>query len=568
MRSGRRVVGAVLLIDAMALALFFAGAVAGYSANVVIPALALRWETAGALLEFFRWMPMLQFLAIAVALGTAEGRGDELVAAAILPAAILSALLAAAAITAEPGLDAAKAAALRSSGLFNAALADTRQALDAGEFAQAEAAAARARAISPSDRRLTELGAVLSAALAKAPAEKPTPAAAPLSSDASGAKAYYLKALTLSDQGRDFEANWYAQAAARMDPTYLDAKRLAAATWERLAAKSVDRSDAARAAFYGRKLDGYGRLVSGDPIGAYRIFSELAVAHGGDPDVRRYLAESLAAVKKSAFFTGEVDAAFAGTVLGPVFLRIPTKDGGLRFLAAREAAWGDNALFFHEVEVLRTEAPSRGGAETSHVYAAYGKLSQDMLFLTCVDERHPSIVYAPRWMTGPVDGISSALDLPLSPDAAYRLIASRLAPESLSLPTAWRAAAEDAAYGIDSRPLIAALLERSAIPFAVFTAAALGIFAGVRFRRRKHRSAHEPARSFTRGHYLLVPFMAAALIPVLVLTERIDLLISTWSARVVPGLGALGLASGLRALVLFLAVLLLAGAGIEPKSKV
>ncbi|HUW40031.1 MAG TPA: hypothetical protein VMV90_03405 [Rectinemataceae bacterium] len=560
----------MLLIDAMALAFFFSGAVAGYSANIVIPALALKWETTGALLEFFRWMPMLQFLAIAVALGTVEGRGDELVASAILPAAVLSAMLAAAAITAVPGLEGAKAAALRSSGLFNAALADTRQALDAGELAKAEASAARARAISPSDRRLVELGGVLSAALARAPAEKPPPAAppAPPNAIASGAKAYYLAALKLFDKGRYFEANWYAQTAARIDPTYIDAKRLAATTWERLAAKSVDRSDEARAAFYGRKLDGYGRLVSGDSIGAYRIFSELAIAHGSDPDVRRYLAESLAAVKKSAFFTGEADAAFAGTVLGPVFLRIPTKDGGLRFLTAREAAWGDNALFFRQVEVLRTAAPSRGGAETFHVYSAYGKLSQDTLFLTCVDERHPSIAYMPRWMAGPSDGIASALDMPLAPDEAYRLIASQVAPRSLSLPAAWRAASEDAVYGIDPRPLIAALLARSAIPFAVFTAAALGIFAGVRFRRRKNRSAHEPARSFTRGHYLLVPFMAAALIPVLVLTERIDLLISTWSARVVPGLGALGLASGLHALVLFLAVLLLAGAGTEPKAKV
>jgi hypothetical protein len=570
MHSGRRLVGFVILIDSMALALFFGAGVAGYSANAVVPSLAFRWEATGALLEFFRWMPMLQFLAIAVALGSSEGKSGELIASSILSAAILSALLAAGAVAATPGLQASKTAALRESVLFDTSLAQARLALAGNDLVQAEAAVSRARAVSPSDSRIKELSSLLSAARAKAPAEKsaPTsPSPALQNADASGARAYYLKALALADKGQDFEANWYAAAAARMDPSYIDAKRLAARTWERLAAKSEDRSDQTRAAFYDRKLEGYGLLMSSDPIGAYRVFSELSVSHATDPDVRRYLAESLAAVKKAAFFTSEVDEAFAGIALGPVFLRIPSKDGGLRFLAAREAAWGDNALFFREVELLQTAPPGLGGAPLSHGYSAFGKLAQGKLFLTCVDEPHPARTYPPRWIVGPADGIASVVDLPLAPDTAYRLIASRVAPESLSLPAAWKAATEDAAYGIDSRPLMAALLKRSAIPFAVFTAAALGIFAGVRFRRRKNRSAHDPAHAFTRAHYMLVPFMAAALIPVMVLTERIDLLISTWSARIVPGLGALALASALHVLVLFLAVLLMAGAGVSPRSE-
>ncbi|MGO8692207.1 MAG: hypothetical protein ACLQMF_00920 [Rectinemataceae bacterium] len=564
MHSGRRLVEFVILMDLMALALCFGVRVAGYSANEVVPALALRWEATGALLDFFRWMPMLQFLAIAVALGTAEGKSGELIASSILSAAILSALLSAWAVVAIPGLQASKTAAVRASALFDVSLSQARLALEGKDLAQAGADISRARAVSPGDRRLRELSSLLSAARAEAPAEKPAPTRIPAvqSANASGARSYYLKALALAAKGQDFEANWYAAAAARMDPSYTDAKRLAATTWERLAEKSEDRADQTRAAFYGRKLEGYGLLMSDDPIGAYRVFSELAVAHATDPDVRRYLAESLAAVKKAAFFTNEVDSAFAGIVLGPVFLRIPAKDGSLRFLAAREAAWGDNALFFREVELLETAAPSTGGAELSHAYSAFGKLSQGKLFLTCVDEGHPALIYPPRWEVGPVDGIASAVDMPLASDTAYRLIASRVAPESLSLPAAWKAASEDAAYGIDSRPLMAALLERSATPFAVFTAAALGIFAGVRFRRKRSSST----RALTRGHYALVPFMAAALIPVLMLAERIDLLISTWSASAVPGLGALAPASALHALLLFLAVLLLAGAGASAKS--
>ena len=86
----------------------------------------------------------------------------------------------------------------------------------------------------------------------------------------------------------------------------------------------------------------------------------------------------------------------------------------------------------------------------------------------------------------------------------------------------------------------------------MFTAAALGALAGGRFRRRRRR--------FPRGLYALTPFMAAALVPLFLISSRIDELISAWSAKIAPGLCCLLLAAGIRTLVLFLAVLLMAGA--------
>ena len=556
MHNSRRLVGAVFLVDCLTLALFFGAAVWGYSANDVVPRLSFRWEIAGALLNFFHWLPALQFLAVAVALGTTEGESAPLIASSIFPAALLSAILAAGAVAAVPPLQASRSEALRASALFNTSLAEARLALEGKDLAKAEAALASARAVSPEDRRLEDLTTILDAAQANAANAAPGPAisstAPPLPTDASGARAYYLKALALAEKGQDFEANWYANAAARIDPTYVDAKRLAATTWERLAARSADVADKERAAFYDRKLEGYGLLLSKDPIGAYRVFTELAAQHGSDPDVRRYLAESLDEVKHAAFFKDEVDDAFAGAVLGPVFLRLPSPNKGIRFLAARDAAWSEGALYFREVEYLETSDPVSGGGLLSQASARFGKLAQGKLFMTCVDRKRPSLNYLPKWKIGPANGITSVVDLPLAPETAYRVVASRVAPEALSLPAAWKAASEAQAYGVDPRPLISELLARSSAPFAVFTAAALGIFAGVRFRPRKGK--------LRRGYYVLVPLMAAALVPALVLAERVDRLISAWSERVLPGLGALGAAAGVRALVLFLAVLLMAGA--------
>jgi hypothetical protein len=115
----------------------------------------------------------------------------------------------------------------------------------------------------------------------------------------------------------------------------------------------------------------------------------------------------------------------------------------------------------------------------------------------------------------------------------------------------WKAVGESKAYGIDSRPLIDELLDRSALPFGVFTAAAIGGLVGGRFRRR--------GGAFPGGLYALVPPMAAALVPVFLVAGRLDALISTWAVKLQPGLSSLLLSAGIRTLVLFLAVLLMAG---------
>ncbi|HTX73429.1 MAG TPA: hypothetical protein VMC79_11435 [Rectinemataceae bacterium] len=553
MSSPRRLIGTVLLVDVLSLAVFFAAAVYGYSANEVVPGFAFRWELAGALLSFFRWLPALQFLAVAIALGTSEGESRELIAASIIPAAILSALLAAGALAAQPAVQAGRAAMLRASEQFGASMAEAKVALGSGDLAKAEGAIATAREISPTDRRLDELSAALSAARARAGLAPPAPPGGtlPPPADASGARAYYLKALSLSQKGQLMEAHELAAAAAKMDPTYVDAQRLAAQTWEKLKAASVDQADKDRAALFARKVEGYSLLESNDAIGAYRIFSELAEKHGADPDVRRYLAQSLSAVRAAAFFKAEVDEAFAGYILGPVFLRVPDRSGLLRIVAAKDVAWAADAAYFRDIEYL--EASTDGeGVLRAQAMSAYGKLTGGKLFLTCVDKQHPATSYVPTWKVGPPNGIGSVVELALTPDTVYRATASMLAPDSLSIPAAWKAASESPLYGVDTQLLIFDLLRRSALPFAVFTAAALGVFAGVRFRKRKGE--------FSRGYYVLVPLMAVALVPVSVLTERADRLIAAWSSHVLPGLGALGVAAGIRALVLFLAILVMAGA--------
>ena len=564
MNSGRRVFGVAVLIDLIALAAFFGYAIATYSANRIVPVFALRWEISEALRGFFSVLAGLQFLALAVALGSSsKGKAEELVQSAIFPAVILSAALAAAALVGGPMIEASRSAILSASSTFASSFAAVQSSLKAGDLVRARAEFGVCQAISRKDVRLVELEKLLSPAEIKAlkrsfppRVEEPSQVKDPVA-----AREYYLKALKFAEKGDYMSANLYASTAARMDPSYTDARRLAATSWEELHKRVVDPADKERAEFYTRKIEGYGLLRSGDPVGAYRVFKGLADAkHADDPDVRRYLAESLIETEKTAFFKDEADAVLSASLVPDVFFRVPdasasegkAKDGPLRLIAAKDAAWSGGALYFREFEYLEMAPGDGAGAPRAFVRSHYAKLTDGKIFLVCVERDRPANVSKPVWSVGPSSGPASLVELPLAPENAYRALAARVSPSSLALFEAWRAVGDAKDFGIDPRPIIDDLLSRSALPFAIFTAAALGALVGGRFRRR--------GGAFPKGLYMLVPFMAAALIPVFLLAGRIDHLISAWAVKILPGLSSLFLAAGIRTAVLFLAVLLMAGA--------
>jgi hypothetical protein len=559
MNLGRRVFGSTIVIGLCAFACYFFYALATYSATRIVPVFALRWESAEAFRGFFAALPAIQFLGLAVALGSAKGKAEELVQGSIAPAAILSALLAAVSLIGGPQVEATGAAIKSASSTFSTSLGSARTNRLAGDLKRAREELGVCQAISRKDPRVEEedklLGnAELKALIAKSPLPAPE---TPPPKDPVAAKDYYLKALAFSEKGDFFSANWYASTAARLDPSYTDARRLAATSWEELHKKAADPADKARADFYAKKLEGYDLLRSGDSVGAYRVFKELsdpvekdAPKHADDADVRRYLAESLSAMEKAAFFKDEVDAALSASLAPDVFFRVPSTGAAapLRMIAAKDAAWSGGALYFREFEYLE------GGPAGPRALARspYAKLIDGTILLVCVERNRPANVYRPLWSAGPVSGAANQITLPLAPEFAYRALSARVDPAGLSLLESWRAVAGAKAYGIDSSPLIDDLLARSAQPFAIFTAAALGALAGARFRRK--------GGNFPKAYYALVPLMALAIVPIFLLTGRIDALISAWSAKTASGLLALLVAAGIRTAVLFLAVLLMAGA--------
>jgi hypothetical protein len=552
MHSGQRIFGVAILIDLFAFVGFFLAAAIGFSANEIVPALALKWELAQALRGFFAWIGGLQFLGLAVALGSSKGKAEDLVQSAIVPTVVLSAFLAAAALIVTPPVEAVSADLRAESSAFVASLDASSAGIESGELARARSELAVCQAIARKDPRVTEVEEVLSAAELKAKRDvlPQRPAEIPLARDPAAAKDFYLKALDYSEKGDDMNANKYAATAAQLDPSYTDARRLAATSWEKLHERGYDPEDKDKAAFYERKLEGYSLLRSGDVVGSYRIFKELDSdkRYRSDPDVRRYLSESLSETAKVAFFKDEVDDALASSLVPNVFIRVPDRPEIVRLAAAKDVAWAEGALYFREFEYL--ESGSSGLRVL--VRSPYAKLTDGKLLLVCVERDRPANVYKPSWTAGPVSGPANLMELPIANESVYRALLARTRPQTLSVIEEWKAVREVASFGIDPKPIIADLLDRSALPFGIFTAAALGALAGGRFRRR--------GGDFPKRLYALVPVMAAALVPVFLLASRVDALISALALKILPGLSCLLLAAGTRTIVLFLAVLLLAGA--------
>jgi hypothetical protein len=553
MKTGRRIVTAVILLDGAAFLAFFAIAAFRLSADRVIPLFATRWEMAEAVLDLIAWLPAIQFLALALALGSAPGKPEDLLQQSILPTVILSAILAAGALLLAPGFETSRWTCESSSARFNRALAETRADLDAGETAEARMAYGTLTAIDRLDPRVVAVeerlvGAELKAARAAGSAPKK---AQPIR-DPAAAKRNYAEAQDYFRQKDFYNAHWLAQRAFELDPSLTDARRLGDQAWGEILASGAGAADAARAAFFARKLDAFGRLRAGDSIEAYRLFAQMAKEAPLDADVKRYLGESLAAIEKDAFFKDEADTAARGRIFPRFQLVLPESKGKIAAVFAAESAFTPSAAYFFDLEYLLTDSD---GDETMHVMTPYAKLMGGRLYLMSVERDNPAITYRPA-LAGPGAAPLSA-DTGLDLLSAYRLAAGLRLPESAGTLDLFRAAADAPAYGVSAVLMIEELLRRLGLPFALFGAAILGALTGIRFRPM----AGKPSAA----GWVSLPVMAAATALYYRILLSMDALLSGWSIRVTQGPMALAVSAGIRTAVLVVLVLVAAGIKERPR---
>jgi hypothetical protein len=571
MKPGKRILGATILVNGLAFLLFFAFAAYERNANVIIPSYALKWELSKAFLDFAWWLPALQFLALALALGSMAGKSESLLRDSILPGVLVSALLAVLVLILAPDTETRRYSYLDLSGRFNEALADTRASLNDGRLVDARSSYGVLASIDRLDPRAVELETRLVDAEIKAARVKgPAPAAAVPERDPVAAKEQLAKAEDYFRQQDFYSANWHAKKALSLDSSLAAAKVLSERAWGEILASGGSAADADKAAFFGRKVEAFGYLQSGDAVSAYRLFSEMSREKPSDADVRRYLTQSLAAVETSGFFKDEADAAAAARVFPRFLILVPAGSATSRagdtatrgatsaaatatatylrpaaILAAREVAFTPESAFFFDLEYITLGSD---GGEILHIVAPYAKLAAGKLFLEAVERERPATVFVPSLVAGGTAPlfVESGLDVL----TLYRLAVGQRLPASASTLDLFQGAVAAPRYGLSQKPFMAELLRRLGLPFAIFGAAALGTLVGIRFRPADGKVG--------RAAWLAVPIMAAAAGFFYFVGEAADRLLSAWVLRILPGPLSLAASAGLRAAVLALLVVIAA----------
>ena len=456
----------------------------------VIGRFALAWELARTGSLFLSWIPALTFSACAVGanLAAQEGR-DRRKAAAMAGGAAALALAAGAALAFLAPIAGERQSSYETrSALFLKSRADAEKALETKNYAAALDLASLAVSIDPNepvssllrDKALAESNRLI----ALPPKEDPAPRT---QGRLELSAADFLRlALEAEARGDWYTAHYEAGEALVLDPRMAEAKLLQSRAWGRIRDLSENPELTGKSDFFSRKMAAYGSLKEGDSLRAWRDFTRLAAEAPRDPDVKRYLAESEAALRDLAYFVDEARTALGDHPSGPILARLESNGTLLVFSATASAAAGSSA-WLREPELIAIE----GDELLWHVGAPYGLLEADALLLRGVggDDGEPSMLEPVSYRGSVPWEAPGALPAPMDPKDA-RLVANLGARPSTLEPGQLLAAARTSSrFGLDASPYAAELALRAGAIAGTLALALIGAGLGVRLRSLRRPGA-------------------------------------------------------------------------------
>jgi hypothetical protein len=474
-----------------------------------------KWVTAAAFDAFFAWYVPAVALSLAVAAASSavsEKGARSNMSGAFLPGFAFVALASALYLLAMPGFEAERAVAERQSARYSAALASTRDAVEARDWKAAQGFLTRARAAWDGGPEIAELRALVTEGLSKTGAEGAAKAETPPTAvdEAGGAREALAQAVKAVEERRWFDAHYYASLAFKLDPKLVNAQRIAAIAWTEISSSEIGEGEIEASRLYAKKKDGYAKLDSGDALGAYSIFLGLSKEAGDDPDVGNYLERSRKALSRTGFFLDEIEAAKnAPMTPGYALATRKTGDDGTALLwiaCASVARTTADSVYF---ESFALSAFDERGKKRFEARSPYAKLRDEGLVLRAVDRNDPSRTWEANVVPAPTDPIEAFLldPPPFSLAEASGRAVAELTPRSLPLFDLLTAASATAALGGDAVTLTEEACRRVAFPLGALAAIALSAAAGIRLRFR--------GGAMPKGYYALVPVIALAIFPAL-----------------------------------------------------
>ena len=304
------------------------------------------------------------------------------------------------------------------------------------------------------------------------------------------------KANDYNGKAEYFSALYYANLAFKLDPSRLDAQRLAAESREAIRSLEPDKSEKDANKYFERKREGFDMLDGGNPIGAYYIFNELSKLSIDDRDIQEFLERSLEKISTTSFFTEE--AREVETLPGIDDIIFLDDDLTLIHIGKMILPEKDKAFFFN-IEVITI---NKNGEISIHYTAPYGKFdsTSNSIIMHAIDKDNSNLSLKPKYLTGTA-GNPENIILKLTPKLEELIYLGKISNNIrfMNVLELYHHALTLNKYGYIKEPVEILLLNRILKPFTFLTISFLSVSLGWLLRIRKY--------SFPWIAFLLVPII-------------------------------------------------------------
>lgn len=193
-----------------------------------------------------------------------------------------------------------------------------------------------------------------------------------------------------------YSAYYYAQIASGLSGSNEESKSIRSRAWASLSKTAPSKEETEEFRLFSDKKRGTELLLSNKPIDAYYLFNQLNVEHSADPDISKYLNESIRETRKLTYFINEAEDAlnFPGFT-DIAFLNSNTDDSRELIFFGKMVTMA-SGTYFEDIETVVFN-PETG--IKNHMTARYGKLSGDHIVLNGIDRENRNIRIYPEYLT-------------------------------------------------------------------------------------------------------------------------------------------------------------------------
>jgi tetratricopeptide (TPR) repeat protein len=205
------------------------------------------------------------------------------------------------------------------------------------------------------------------------------------------------KAQELFDNEDWYSAFYYATIALGIDDKKYEARRVASASWEKIASTAPGREKVREYDYFHLKREGFSKFSQEDFISAYYIFQELQAINPSDPDVKEYLPVIKEGVRTISFFIDDVeDALLLPGYENILFLNEDTDDE-TEIVYAGKLVETTRGIYLEDIDIVRY---TRSAEVVYHVTARFGKMIDGHLNMHCIDRSGPGKSELPVYQSG------------------------------------------------------------------------------------------------------------------------------------------------------------------------